>query len=190
MKKITEGIIYGVIIMLITIASLLYFNVLVLGDNQSKITTINQQVTIHGGEFTKINTQNNLAFDIGFINILSKNWNQSNGEYSICIQSTRLEDCKNNSYCMFNYTLISQSDYTSGKEHYVEPSAYCDIKSNTFLHKHPTSGCSNKLTDGDLESAKQNYEHGILFYIIQCDSNKFEVYTRQNMLNGYVVTVE
>ena len=48
------------------------------------------------------------------------------------------------------------------------------------LHKHP-NGCNDFLHSGDVKSARDFFEKGGYFYLIQCEKDKVEVYTRENI---------
>jgi hypothetical protein len=57
------------------------------------------------------------------------------------------------------------------------------------IHSHPSVGCRDRLWSGDIPSAESWYRAGGVAYLIQCDADRIEVYTRDTGTNGVVITI-
>jgi hypothetical protein len=55
------------------------------------------------------------------------------------------------------------------------------------IHNHPMIGCRDKLWTGDVQAAKMSFVAGNELFLIQCERNRIEVYTRENLYQGRVV---
>lgn len=145
--------------------------------------------TVRSEENGTIRVHNDLVltFEDDLKDELRQLWDSHNdSEYSACIKGSErsIINESENKYEDVLYTLKEVVKVNNGGENYVDQVLCFD---DAIIHNHPKSGCSNYLWTGDVDGAKSAFARGVSFYLIQCERNKIEVYSRDNMWKGQII---
>ena len=143
-------------------------------------------------ETIKVKTPQEINVDLSYQlkNDLKKLWGETEEkEYAICIDGWFTLEGENmtEKYDEQIIFLEQYTDLTIGTTNYV---GVPQCETMAVLHKHPSTGCNNILNIADAEGAKRAYERGVSLFLIQCEENMLEVYTRHNLYKGQVIRFE
>jgi proteasome lid subunit RPN8/RPN11 len=116
----------------------------------------------------------NLPFTNEVKNELAGYYNSSR-EYSVCLDSDAND--------LFNVTKIS--NFVTGDRDSVQ---VIPCAGTSYLHSHPIGSCA--ASNADVTIWRDMLKYGIVIYYIQCDKNKFVVYTQEDFGNGILYEVE
>ncbi len=131
-----------------------------------------------------------ISFDANLADELRAHWREHpDTEYAACLDGTRTMIGKNmtEQFDTMDFRLTSATYNLDGKTNYVSVPP-CDRLA--VLHSHPEGSCQETLGVSDIEAAKTLFRDGAAFFMIQCEENLIEVYSRDNLYEGALVTLE
>jgi hypothetical protein len=153
--------------------------------SQEEYLSLLDKYSTTNNSIIKINNYTYYVFEDLFKQQLKDNYNKfTDKEYAACID---IEDkqVKTNETIINNYDFKGVTNLVEGSKNY-SPAVNCNLGR---IHLH-TNGCENTLWSGDVAAAQESFKSGNLFFVIQCDTNKLEIFTRENLYEGVVVKIQ
>lgn len=157
--------------------------------NTQDISKMNSNVSLNDG--IKLDNGYRYVFSEEVQTTISQLWiSHPDSEYLLCVDGDIFFD-KNeeanswkdgDSYVVADKVLAK---YEGGKDYVTSP--LCD--GVVTIHNHPNIGCSTQLGTADSMAAKKFFSNGGLLFMIQCEENSFEMYTRNDLYNGEIVII-